>query len=308
MTTAEGEPLVRDPEARHRGRPAGMLAKKARGGSAGISAAAAGIVGGVASSIVSRGSASASVSLDPRPKSREERSDGHALQRERGAHLPGEGFSVDSSEREGKAIEAAFLVFRSLGRPRRLILARNPSQHCQPGTILLVLARATDKTCRASKRERKRDGEGAGERASPSVSVLRKKKSEHETSKVSTEAAKKKKLRSPLPRVTQRKIRFSFVQSSCTEKKTSASLFSCFTVWVQSNSTLEREVEKEMGREFQQARSRPRSRSKAKRRKSHSPPSPSSRRRSFHRHPPPTQRTPSYTVEERVAEKEEGLG
>ena len=103
MTAAEDEPLAREPEARHRRRPAGMLAKKARqgsrcrcrccGGSANISAA------GIVDSIVSRGSASVSISLNPRPKPRKERSDGHALQRERGAHLPGKG-SDRERERE----------------------------------------------------------------------------------------------------------------------------------------------------------------------------------------------------------------
>ena len=137
MTAAEDEPLAREPEARHRRRPAGMLAKKARqgsrcrcrccGGSANISAA------GIVDSIVSRGSASVSISLNPRPKPRKERSDGHALQRERGAHLPGKGSDRERErEREREAAidvlvhVPAFLVdFRS--NPRS---TDNPGQSC----------------------------------------------------------------------------------------------------------------------------------------------------------------------------------
>ena len=155
-----------------------MLAEEARrgsrrcccsSGSAGISADAADVdILGVPSS-VPPGSASISVTLNPRPKSREERSDGHALQSERGAHLPGteKRFREGREDSKEKSIERASDVhvrrffFSSLGRFRLFSrLKTPPRQHCQPEKILLVLEWVVSDACRTAKSEREWDGEG----------------------------------------------------------------------------------------------------------------------------------------------------
>ena len=127
------EPFAGQSEAGHPGGPGpgeeGGRGSRCKTGSSAavVDARISGVV--AASKRVPRAPASVRASLDPRPQSREERSDGHCLERERGAHLLRRGERLEGGREKRKkreAIESA-LDFRS-SPTRPLAALENPQE------------------------------------------------------------------------------------------------------------------------------------------------------------------------------------